>query len=58
MRRLGLSPKHTAAASFLPDDLLASHIWPLYPEIGSFYGASGELYLSNARREFCDGRST
>ena len=41
MGRIGLVPKHASAAPFLPDDLMASHIWPVYPEIGSYYGLSG-----------------
>ncbi len=41
MGRLGITTKHASATPFLPDDLLVSHIWPVYPEIGSYYGLPG-----------------
>ncbi len=39
--RLGLTARHASAAPFISDDLMVSHIWPVYPEIGSYYGLAG-----------------
>ena len=41
MSRLELVPKHADPGPFVADDLMISHIWPLYPEIAHFYGLSG-----------------
>jgi hypothetical protein len=41
MERLGITPQHASAGPYLPDDLLASHVWPVYPEIGAYYGLPG-----------------
>lgn len=41
MSFIGIMPKHGDPAPFIPDDLLVSHIWPVYPEIADFYGLTG-----------------
>lgn len=53
-RDAGLAPLDVAVEDYLPDDLVADAVWPVYPEIARRYGLAGATHFKPKRRDGAD----